>query len=191
PVRAGEPGGEPARLRRGRQAAGGDRAAQTPPRGGGRVQARAQAGAPVSAALHRVDHFAEWGGDSRLATNDLGAVSEQPAGALPGACAGNGLAAQPGGRLAPMRRGPGADVVIVARGGGSFEELMAFNQEAVVRAIQAMRIPVVTALGHTSDRTLADLVADREARTPTAAAEIVVPNKADLLRRLGERGQAL
>ena len=84
-----------------------------------------------------------------------------------------------------------ADVVIVARGGGSFEELMAFNQEAVVRAIQAMRIPVVTALGHTSDRTLADLVADREARTPTAAAEIVVPNKQDLLRQLGERGQRL
>src|SRR5881296_1509678 len=75
-----------------------------------------------------------------------------------------------------------ADVVIVARGGGSFEELMAFNQEAVVRAIQAMRIPVITALGHTSDRTLADLVADREARTPTAAAEMVVPKKADLLR---------
>jgi exodeoxyribonuclease VII large subunit len=84
-----------------------------------------------------------------------------------------------------------ADVVIVARGGGSFEELMAFNQEAVVRAIQAMRIPVVTALGHTSDRTLADLVADREARTPTAAAEIVVPKKQDLLRQLGERGQRL
>ena len=84
-----------------------------------------------------------------------------------------------------------ADVCIVARGGGSFEELMAFNQEAVVRAIQAMRIPVVTALGHTSDRTLADLVADREARTPTAAAELVVPKKADLLRQLGERGQRL
>src|SRR5438132_702806 len=84
-----------------------------------------------------------------------------------------------------------ADVVIVARGGGSFEELMAFNQEAVVRAIQTMRIPVITALGHTSDRTLADLVADREARTPTAAAEIVVPKKADLQRQLGERGQRL
>jgi exodeoxyribonuclease VII large subunit len=84
-----------------------------------------------------------------------------------------------------------ADVVIVARGGGSFEELMAFNQEAVVRAIQAMRIPVITALGHTSDRTLADLVADREARTPTAAAELVVPKKSDLLRQLGERGERL
>src|SRR2546423_4346971 len=84
-----------------------------------------------------------------------------------------------------------ADVVIVARGGGSFEELMAFNQEAVGRAIQVMRIPVITGLGHTSDRTLADLVADREARTPTAAAEIVVPNKRDLLAHLRERGQRL
>jgi len=84
-----------------------------------------------------------------------------------------------------------ADVVIVARGGGSFEELMAFNQEAVVRAIQAMGIPVITALGHTSDRTLADLVADREARTPTAAAELVVPKKMDLLRQLDERRQRL
>ena len=84
-----------------------------------------------------------------------------------------------------------ADVVIVARGGGSFEELMAFNQEAVVRAIQAMSIPIITALGHTSDRTLADLVADREARTPTAAAELVVPKKMDLLRQLDERRQRL
>lgn len=84
-----------------------------------------------------------------------------------------------------------ADVCIVARGGGSFEELMAFNQEAVVRAIQAMRLPVVTALGHTSDRTLADLVADREARTPTAAAELVVPDKRDLERQLRERSARL
>jgi exodeoxyribonuclease VII large subunit len=84
-----------------------------------------------------------------------------------------------------------AEVCVVARGGGSFEELMAFNQEAVVRAIQAMRIPVVTALGHTSDRTLADLVADREARTPTAAAELVVPVRRDLERQLRERGERL
>src|SRR5207245_11704263 len=55
----------------------------------------------------------------------------------------------------------------------------------------ALRITGVTALGHTSDRTLADLVADREARRPTAAAQIVVPNKRDLLRQLGERGQRL
>jgi exodeoxyribonuclease VII large subunit len=84
-----------------------------------------------------------------------------------------------------------AEVCIVARGGGSFEELMAFNQEAVVRAVQAMRIPVITALGHTSDRTLADLVADREARTPTAAAELVVPSKRELVRQLEERAARL
>jgi len=84
-----------------------------------------------------------------------------------------------------------ADVCIVARGGGSPEELMAFNQEPVVRAVQAMHIPVVTALGHTSDRTLADLVADREARTPTAAAELVVPRKRDLLRQLEEGAHGL
>jgi exodeoxyribonuclease VII large subunit len=68
---------------------------------------------------------------------------------------------------------------------------MAFNREPVIRAIQAMRLPVVTALGHTSDRTLADLVADREARTPTAAAELVVPRKQDLLRQLAERHDRL
>ena len=84
-----------------------------------------------------------------------------------------------------------ADVCVVARGGGSLEELMAFNQEPVIRAIQALRMPVVTALGHTSDRTLADLVADREARTPTAAGELVVPRKRDLLRQLGERADRL
>jgi len=84
-----------------------------------------------------------------------------------------------------------ADVCVVARGGGSFEELMAFNLEAVVRAIQALRMPVVTALGHTSDRTLADLVADREARTPTAAAELVVPNKTELVLQLQQRADRL
>jgi exodeoxyribonuclease VII large subunit len=93
--------------------------------------------------------------------------------------------------LAQCDRDQRADVVIVARGGGSFEELMAFNQEAVVRAIQGMSIPVITALGHTSDRTLADLVADREARTPTAAAEMVVPKKSELLRQLEDRRQRL
>jgi exodeoxyribonuclease VII large subunit len=89
--------------------------------------------------------------------------------------------------LAQCNRDRLADVCIIARGGGGFEELMAFNLEPVVRAILRSRIPVVTALGHTSDRTLSDLVADREARTPTAAAELVVPRRADLERALSER----
>jgi exodeoxyribonuclease VII large subunit len=84
-----------------------------------------------------------------------------------------------------------ADVVVIARGGGSFEELWAFNTEVVARAILASRIPVVTALGHTSDRTVADMVADAECRTPTEAGARVVPLKADLLRRLDERGRRI
>jgi exodeoxyribonuclease VII large subunit len=84
-----------------------------------------------------------------------------------------------------------ADVVVIARGGGSFEELYAFNTEPVARAILASRVPVVTALGHTSDRTVADMVADAECRTPTEAASRVVPPKADLLSRLSERQHRL
>ncbi len=89
--------------------------------------------------------------------------------------------------LAQCNRDRLADVCIIARGGGSLEELMAFNLEPVVRAILRSRIPVVTALGHTSDRTLADLVADREARTPTAAGELVIPRRAELEAALAER----
>jgi exodeoxyribonuclease VII large subunit len=80
-----------------------------------------------------------------------------------------------------------ADVIVIARGGGSFEEMFAFNNEVIARAILASRLPVVTALGHTSDRTIADMVADAECRTPTEAGARVVPKKADLLARLAER----
>src|SRR5260370_12809147 len=84
-----------------------------------------------------------------------------------------------------------ADVIVLARGGGSFEELYAFNTELVARAILESRLPVVTALGHTSDRTVADLVGDAECRTPTEAGARVVPKKAHLLLQLGERGRRL
>ncbi|MHB8588966.1 MAG: exodeoxyribonuclease VII large subunit [Candidatus Dormibacteraceae bacterium] len=84
-----------------------------------------------------------------------------------------------------------ADVIVLARGGGSFEELYAFNTEVVARAILESRLPVVTALGHTSDRTVADLVSDAECRTPTEAGARVVPKKSDLLNQLRERGRRL
>ena len=84
-----------------------------------------------------------------------------------------------------------ADVLIIARGGGSFEEMFAFNNEVIARAILASRLPVVTALGHTSDRTVADMVADAECRTPTEAGARVVPKKADLVAQLRERGRRL
>jgi exodeoxyribonuclease VII large subunit len=72
------------------------------------------------------------------------------------------------------------DVIIVGRGGGSIEELWAFNDERVVRAIAASRIPIVSAVGHQTDYTLADFVADRRAATPSQAAEFVVPDVREL-----------
>jgi exodeoxyribonuclease VII small subunit len=81
------------------------------------------------------------------------------------------------------------EVLIVGRGGGSLEDLWSFNEERVARAIAASRLPIVSAVGHEVDFTIADFVADRRAPTPTAAAELVVP-RLDDLRALVARGQA-
>ncbi len=99
---------------------------------------------------------------------------------------GEGAAVEIAVAIDELNREGSADVLIVGRGGGSKEDLWAFNEEVVARAIHASTIPVISAVGHEVDFSIADLVADLRAPTPSAAAELVVQNRLDLERHLDQ-----
>ncbi len=106
---------------------------------------------------------------------------------------GEGAAAEIAAAIAALNRHAeklgGIDAAIIGRGGGSLEDLWAFNEEIVARAIAASRIPIVSAVGHEIDVTISDLVADLRAPTPTAAAELITPQLAELLEQLRRQMQ--
>ncbi len=104
---------------------------------------------------------------------------------------GDGAGAEVAQAIAEMNRLAEADVLIVGRGGGSIEDLWAFNEEVVARAIFSSRIPVISAVGHEIDWTIADLVADQRAPTPSAAAELVVQNREEVELRLKDYFQRI
>jgi exodeoxyribonuclease VII large subunit len=132
-------------------------------------------GAVIRDILHRLsDRFPR-----RVLVWPVTVQGEKAAGEVAAAIAGfNAL--QIGGAI------PRPDLIIVARGGGSIEDLWAFNEESVVRAVAASAIPVISAVGHETDTTLIDFVSDIRAPTPTAAAEMAVPVRSELLRAVGD-----
>lgn len=104
---------------------------------------------------------------------------------------GDGAPSQLVAALQKMNDENAADVIIIGRGGGSLEELWAFNTEPVCRAVAASRIPVISAVGHETDFTLCDFAADMRAPTPSAAAEIAVPDCDDLHREIQQKAARL
>ena len=104
---------------------------------------------------------------------------------------GEGAAGQIARGIDQLSRQEGVDVIIVGRGGGSLEDLWAFNEEPVARAIATATVPVISAVGHEIDMTISDLVADIRAATPSAAAEIVVASRDELLGRVDQLSDRL
>lgn len=116
---------------------------------------------------------------------------DMPVEIAPARVQGEGAEREIAAALARLDARPDIEVILLARGGGSLEDLQAFNSEAVARAVFACRVPVVSGVGHETDVTIADFVADVRAPTPSAAAELAVPVKAELEARREATTRAL
>jgi exodeoxyribonuclease VII large subunit len=109
----------------------------------------------------------------------------------PVAVQGKGASEEIAAALDTLNSAGGFDVIVVGRGGGSLEDLWAFNEEVLARAVYRSRIPVVSAVGHERDVTISDLVADQRAMTPTQVGELVVPDERELLQDLDRLRKSL
>ncbi len=114
-----------------------------------------------------------------------------PVDVVPIAVQGEGAAAEAIAALRAVNRAARHDLILLTRGGGSLEDLQSFNDEALARAIVASAIPVISAVGHEIDFSISDFVADLRAPTPSAAAELLVPERGELLRTLGQQRMRL
>src|SRR6185312_13454480 len=156
-------------------------AAQGPPGRRGAVRPGAQAAAAFSPAAPGRGHLAAGRG---RAGHHQGGPPPVPILISPAPVQGEGASLAIASALRRLEAVEDVDVIIVARGGGSLEDLWAFNEEPVARAIVGCRVPVISAVGHETDFTIADFAADLRAPTPSAAAELAVPIAEDLRAEL-------
>ena len=152
----------------------------------------AQAAAAAAAATHRARHRQRRGGEARRARRrSARAFRRRACSSRRRTCRGRRRRRRSSTRCAGCARSRRSTSLVLARGGGSFEDLLPFSDERLVRAVASCPVPIVSAVGHEQDTPLCDLAADVRASTPTAAGRLVVPDLDELLERLGRSRSAL